>query len=125
MRARGLGTNIAFFDVSLENTLTGAMVGTVPSSKPQLWICDDDRQVCDQAPVHVMTGGLAPVGIENRDGLRVMVTADVRDEQGRRGRGSQEGVLDWQGPPLRDAGPRDSGAGDDDAGDDELDAGGP
>ena len=79
--------------------------------------------MCDYLPVHVMTGGLAPIGIENRDGLRVIVTADVRDERGRHGRGSQEGVLDWRGPPPRDAGTRDAGSRDEDAGDEELDAG--
>jgi hypothetical protein len=63
-----------------------------------------------------MTGGLAPVGIENRDGLEVIVHAQVRDETGRRGSGSQEGVLRWMGPPLRDAGVRDAGGSDDDGG---------
>jgi hypothetical protein len=119
IRARGLGTNIAFFDVTVENTRTGDTISTVPSSRPQLWICDDEREVCDQLPVHVMTGGLAPPGIENRDGLRVIVTADVRDEQGRRGSGSKEGVLKWM-PPKR---LRDAGRGDEDAGGEELDAG--
>jgi len=122
VRARGLGTNVAFFDVTVENARTRAVVMTVPSSRPQLWICDEAREVCDQVSVHVMTGGLAPVGIENRDGLEVIVHAQVRDETGRRGSGSQEGVLRWMGPPLRDAGVRDAGGADDDGGAD-LDGG--
>jgi hypothetical protein len=123
VRARGLGTNRAFFDVSVENALTGATVSTVPSTRPQLWICDDARDVCDYLPIHVMTGGLAPIGIENRDGLHVIVTADVRSEHGRHGSGRQEGVLDWRPPPPRDGGVRDGGR-DEDGGGEDLDAGG-
>ena len=122
VRARGLGTNVAFFDVTVENARTRAVVMTVPSSRPQLWICDDAREVCDQVSVHVMTGGLAPVGIENRDGLEVIVHAQVRDETGRRGSGSQEGVLRWMGRTPRDAGMPDSGGADDDGGGADLDA---
>jgi hypothetical protein len=119
VRARGLGTNVAFVDVTVENAETRAVVMTVPSSRPQLWICDEAREVCDQLPVHVMTGGLAAPGIENRDGLEVLVHAQVRDERGRRGSGSAQGVLRWMGPPPRDAGARDAGGADDDAGDDD------
>jgi hypothetical protein len=124
VRARGLGTNIAFFDVSVENAETGETVMTVPSSRPQLWICDEAREVCDQLPVHVMTGGLAEPGIENRDGLRVIVSALVHDERGRTGSGSQEGMLRWTPPPRRDGGViRDGGEDDEDAGEDDLDGG--
>ena len=122
VRALGLGTNIAFFDVTVENAETRAVVMTVPSSRPQLWICDEAREVCEQTSVHIMTGGLAPPGIENRDGLEVIVHAQVRDERGRRGNGSAEGVLRWVGPPPRDAG---GGGADQDAGEDDLDGGGP
>jgi hypothetical protein len=124
VRARGLGTNVAFFDVSVENRETGDIVMTVPSSRPQLWICDEAREVCDQLPVHVMTGGLAEPGIENRDGLRVIVSAVVRDERGRTGRGSEEGTLQWTPPPARDAGVTGDGGSHEDAGADDLDAGG-
>jgi hypothetical protein len=92
VRCLGLGTNRAFVDVTVENLGTGATVMTVPSSRPQLWLCDEARLVCDQLPVHVMTGGLTPT-LEERDGLAVRVIAEVRDETGRSAVGSEEGVL--------------------------------
>jgi hypothetical protein len=124
VRARGLGSNVAFFDVSVENAVTGEVVMTVPSRRPQLWICDEDREVCDQLPVHIMTGGLAEPGIENRDGLAVIVRAVVRSEDERVGRGSRQGVLRWQPPPPRgDGGVGSDSRGDDDGGAGDLDAG--
>jgi len=91
VRCIGLGTNRAFVDVTVENLGTGDSVMTVPSTRPQLWLCDDARHVCVQLPVHVMTGGLAPP--EEKDGLAVRITAEVRDESGRSGVGSEDGVL--------------------------------
>jgi hypothetical protein len=91
VRTRGFG-KLAFVDVELENLSTGETVMTVPSSRPQLLLCRDAADcVCDLVPLHVMTGGLAEP--DQKDGLRVRVTAEVRTEQGLTAVGSQEGVL--------------------------------
>jgi hypothetical protein len=119
VRARGLGTNRAFLDVTMESADDGRTVSTVPSIRPQLWLCDDAREVCDYLPVHVMTGGLAAP--EDKNGLRVIVSAAVRGENDRAGEGRQEGVLRQR---FRDGADRadsglplpDAGAGDEDAG---------
>lgn len=91
VRAFGLGTNRAFIDVTVENLQGDGEVSTVPSRRPQLWLCDEAREVCDYLPVHVMTGGLADP--DEKDGLRVRISAAVRTEDGLAGEGSQEGVL--------------------------------
>jgi hypothetical protein len=91
IRTRGFG-KLAFVDVELENLTTGDTAATVPSSRPQLLLCRDARQcVCDLLPLHVMTGGLAEP--DQKDGLRIRVTAEVSTEDGLTAVGSQEGVL--------------------------------
>lgn len=115
VKVRGLGVNRAFLDVTLLNLDTDARAMTAPSSRPQLWYCEDEFAVCTQARVFVMTGGLAPPA--EKDGLRVRVTAVVTATDGRIGSGSTEGVLR---DDLGEAGrvPADAGmqGADDDAG---------
>ena len=91
VRCIGFG-NKAFVDVSLENLGSGATVGTLPSSRPQLLICREEPEgACDMLPIYVMTGGLAEPN--EKDGLRIRVTADVHNEQGDEASGSREGIL--------------------------------
>jgi len=91
VRCIGFG-NKAWVDVTIDNVADGASVFTFPMTRPQLLVCrDDERNVCDQLPIHVMTGGLADPS--EKDGLRVRVTATVRNEAGERGSASIEAVL--------------------------------
>lgn len=91
VRCIGFG-NKAFVVVTLENLTSGAMVSTLPSSRPQLLICRDTPEgACDMLPINVMTGGLAAP--EEKDGLRIRVTAKVRGEKSGEATATREGVL--------------------------------
>jgi hypothetical protein len=91
VRCVGFG-NKAFVVVTLENLTSGAMVSTLPSSRPQLLICrDTPKGACDMLPINVMTGGLAAP--EEKDGLRIRVTAKVRGEKSGEATATSEGVL--------------------------------
>jgi hypothetical protein len=91
VRCIGFG-NKAFVDVTLENLSSGAMVSTLPSSRPQLLVCrEQPSNACDMLPLYVMTGGLADPS--EKDGLRIRVTATVRGVDGEEASGSREGVL--------------------------------
>ena len=99
----------------IRNLDTEARAMTAPSSRPQLWYCENEFEVCTQARVFVMTGGLAAP--DEKDGLHVRVTALVTTTDGRIGSGSTQGILRDNLP--RDAGSRPTDAGipaDDDAG---------
>ncbi|HMI93280.1 MAG TPA: hypothetical protein VK509_18040 [Polyangiales bacterium] len=91
VRAIGFG-NKAFVDLTLENLDSGATVGSLPSSRPQLLICrETPKGACDMLPFYVMTGGLAEPS--QKDGLRIRVIADVHTEDGEEASTSREGVL--------------------------------
>lgn len=91
VRCIGFGTK-AFVDVMLENLDSGETVRTLPSSRPQLLIPREEPEgAADMLPIYVMTGGLADPS--EKDGLRIRVTADVRNPQGDEGRAVREGVL--------------------------------
>jgi hypothetical protein len=91
VRALGFG-NKAFIDVVLENLDSGARVGTLPSSRPQLLICrEEPKEACDYLPIFVMTGGLAEPS--KKDGLRIRVIATVRNMDGDEAVADREGVL--------------------------------
>jgi hypothetical protein len=91
VRCIGFG-NKAFVDVTLENLSSGAMVSTLPSSRPQLLVCRDEPEgACDMLPIFVMTGGLAAP--EEKDGLHIRVTAKVRGEKSGEATATREGVL--------------------------------
>ena len=79
VKVRGLGLNRAFLDVALLNLDTDARAMTAPSSRPQLWYCEDEFAVCTQARVFVMTGGLAPPN--EKDGVRVRETFGTTIEE--------------------------------------------
>ncbi len=89
VRCIGFG-NRAFVDVTLENLETGETAMTAPASRPQLLLCRDE-ETCDLIPLHVLTGGLAPP--DEKDGLAIGVTAEVRTEDGLVGTAEIEGVL--------------------------------
>lgn len=91
IRCIGFGSQ-AFVDVAVENPAEGTRVTTVPSVRPQLLACDpDDPRICDDVPVHVMTGGLADP--DKKDGLAVRVVAVVHTTDGQTATGMQDGVL--------------------------------
>jgi hypothetical protein len=91
VRAIGFG-NKAFVDITLENLDSGATVGSLPSSRPQLLICrETPKGACDMLPFYVMTGGLAEPS--QKDGLRIRVIAEVHTEGGDEASASREGVL--------------------------------
>ena len=91
IRCIGFG-NQAFVDVAVENPAEGTRVTTVPSIRAQLLACDpDDPRICDDVPVHVMTGGLADP--DKKDGLSVRVVAVVHTTSGQTATGMQDGVL--------------------------------
>jgi len=90
VRCVGFGLS-AFVDVTLENLDTGKTVTTVPTSRPERLVCLQGVPGCDLAPLYVMTFDLAAPA--EKDGLRIRVTADVRNEQGLSASASIEGVL--------------------------------
>jgi hypothetical protein len=92
IRSIGFGGR-AFVDVTVENPDEGTQVVTVPSVRPQLWACDPkDLQVCDDSPIHVMTGGLT-ADPNKKDGLMVTVVAVVHTQDGKMAMGTQDGIL--------------------------------
>lgn len=70
IRTQGLG-NRAFIDIEIENLETGETIATLPSARPSLLLCRDHDVGCDQTPIYVMLGGLAP--IDGLEGLPVEV----------------------------------------------------
>lgn len=92
VRARGFG-NRAFVSATLTAMATGIAVSEPAPARPQLLYCGptggDD---CDLVPYLVHTSGLAPTN-EEKDGLRVLLAAQVMDESGERAEGACEVVL--------------------------------
>jgi hypothetical protein len=89
VRCVGFG-NRAFVSAKLENLATGVVVEEPAPARPQLLFCEDE--VCELVPYLVHASGLTETDDE-KDGLRVRITAQVRAEVGVRAEGSSEAVL--------------------------------
>lgn len=91
VRAIGFGRR-AYIVVTLENLVSGETVMTPEPARPQLLLCRDEADtICDLIPFLVLTGGLAEPG--KKDGLRILVTAEARNDAGVEARASIDGVL--------------------------------
>lgn len=91
VRCIGFGSS-AFVEVTIENLETGAVVvAKTPQTRPRPLICREEN-VCDLLPFLVMTSGLTEAD-EDKNGLRVEIRAEVRNEAGLTGTGSQQAVL--------------------------------
>jgi hypothetical protein len=90
IRCIGFG-NRAYVTVTITNLNTNNEVFSPTPARPQLLLCRDD-DTCDLVPLLVMLGGLAAPD-EERDGLPVMVSAEVHNDAGLEASGSQFGVL--------------------------------
>lgn len=91
VRAVGFGRR-AYIVVTLENLASGATVMSPEPVRPQLLLCRDEADTtCDLIPFLVLTGGLADPS--EKDGLRVLVTAEARNDDGVEASASIEGVL--------------------------------
>jgi hypothetical protein len=90
IRCIGFGSR-AFVSITLTNLQTGAEVTSPAPVRPQLLFCRD-ADVCDLVPILAMTGGLTVPGAE-RDGLHIVVAAEVHNEAGLTASASQEAVL--------------------------------
>jgi hypothetical protein len=89
VRSVGIGKR-AFVSASLRNLTTDVEVEEPAPARPQLLYCGDDG-FCDLVPYLVHASGIA--ADEERDGLRVSVTARVRNEAGVQAEASVEAVL--------------------------------
>lgn len=90
VRCVGFGKR-AFVALQMKNMESGVVVRTPAPVRPQLLLCHDER-TCDLVPLLAMTSGLTEVGAE-RDGLRVEISALVRNEAEQRAEAATEAVL--------------------------------
>ena len=90
VRSAGIGKR-AFVSATLLNLTTDVVVEEPPPARPQLLFCGDDG-FCDLVPYLVHASGIAATD-EERDGLRVLLTAQVRNETGAMAEASVEAVL--------------------------------
>jgi len=90
VRSAGIGKR-AFVSATLRNLTTDVVVEEPAPARPQLLFCGDDG-FCDLVPYLVHASGIAATDAE-RDGLRVLLTAQVRNEAGAAAEASVEAVL--------------------------------
>lgn len=90
VRCTGFG-NRAFVSATLRNLSSGVEVEEPEPARPQLLYCAEE-DVCDLVPYLVHASGLTETD-EDRHGLRVELTARVRDEQGAEAETTREVVL--------------------------------
>jgi hypothetical protein len=90
VRSIGFG-NRAFVSALLRNLTSGAEVEEPAPARPQLLYCTDGV-TCDLVPYLVHASGLTETD-EEKDGLRVELTAQVQTEAGASARSSREVVL--------------------------------
>jgi hypothetical protein len=89
VRTAGIGKR-AFVSATLRNLTTDVEVEEPAPARPQLLYCGDDG-LCDLVPYLVHASGIA--ADDERDGLRVLLTARARNEAGARAEASVEAVL--------------------------------
>ena len=89
VRTAGIGKR-AFVSATLRNLTTDVEVEESAPARPQLLYCGDDG-FCDLVPYLVHASGIA--ADEERDGLRVSLTARARNEAGAQAEASVEAVL--------------------------------
>lgn len=90
VRCQGFG-NRAFVSVAIKNLQNDVSVRTPAPVRPQLLLCREEG-VCDLVPLLAMTSGLTKPG-EDRDGLRVELSAIVKNEAGVEASTTREAVL--------------------------------
>jgi len=90
VRCTGLG-NRAFVSATLRNLTTGVEVSEPAPARPQLLYCGKDG-VCDLVPYLVHASGLTETD-EEKNGLRVRLTAVARNDAGVRAEAEREVVL--------------------------------
>lgn len=90
VRSAGFGKR-AFVSATLRNLTTDVVVEEAAPARPQLLYCGD-AGFCDLVPYLVHASGIAATDAE-RDGLRVLLTALVRNEAGAEAEASVEVVL--------------------------------
>jgi hypothetical protein len=79
VRTWGFGSR-AFVSATLQNLTTGVEVNEPAPARPQLLFCDE-AGTCELVPYLVHATGLTE-SPEERDGLRVLLTATARNEDG-------------------------------------------
>lgn len=89
VRSAGIGKR-AFVSATLRNLTTDVEVEEPAPARPQLLFCGEDG-FCDLVPYLVHASGIA--ADEERDGLRVLLTARARNEAGVHAEASVEAVL--------------------------------
>jgi hypothetical protein len=90
VRSVGFGSR-AFVSAKLRNLVSGVVVEEPEPARPQLLFCGV-AGVCDLVPYLVHASGLTESD-EEKDGLSVEVTAEVRSEAGASAQGSRQVVL--------------------------------
>ena len=94
VRCTGFGRR-AFVSATLTNLTTGLVVAEPSPARPQLLYCAEGEgpsDACDLVPYLVHASGLTETDDE-KDGLRVRLTARAHNEAGVMGEGSREVVL--------------------------------
>jgi hypothetical protein len=92
VRCTGCGKRV-FVSAEVRNLATGIVVAEPEPARPQLLYCaDGEDDTCELVPYLVHTSGLTEIDQE-KDGLRVSLTAKVRTEAGERAESSREIVL--------------------------------
>ncbi len=89
VRCIGFGSR-AFVSVTLKNQNTGTELVAPAPARPQLLFCEGED--CDLVPITVMAGGLTQSDDE-RDGLPIEITAEVRNQAGVSGSAARTALL--------------------------------
>lgn len=91
VRCDGFG-NRAFVSATLRNLTTDVEVLEPQPARPQLLYCAEGATACDLVPYLVHASGLTETD-EEKDGLRVQLTARASDETGESAEATREIVL--------------------------------
>jgi hypothetical protein len=91
VRCIGFGSR-AFVSATLRNLVTDVVVAEPAPARPQLLYCGDASDACDLVPYLAHASGLTETD-EEKDGLRVLLTARARNDAGVMAEGSREIVL--------------------------------
>jgi hypothetical protein len=91
VRCTGFG-NRAFVSATLRNLQTDVIVAEPAPARPQLLYCTDGGDTCDLVPYLAHASGLTTTD-EEKNGLRVLLTAQVSNDAGAMAEGAREIVL--------------------------------